>query len=80
MIIDDSIFVIGSYNFGKKSDLFDYESIVIIRCPQVAARANQVFQKDLALSQPIDSNEILQWYFDPFYHFVGHLQINFMPA
>lgn len=80
MIIDSNIFVIGSYNFGKKSDLFDYESIVIIRSPEIAERANQVFQKDLTLSQPVHSNEILQWYFDPIYHFVGHLQINFMPA
>lgn len=80
MIIDNSIFVIGSYNFGKKSDLFDYESIVIIRCPQVAEQADRVFQKDLTLSQPVDSNRILQWYFNPVHHFVGHLQINFMPA
>lgn len=53
---------------------------MIIRSPEIAARANQVFQKDLTLSQPVHSNEILQWYFDPIYHFVGHLQINFMPA
>ncbi|WP_348663913.1 phospholipase D-like domain-containing protein [Chlamydia vaughanii] len=80
MIVDDRFFVIGSYNFGKKSDLFDYESIVVIDSPEVAAKANQVFQKDLTLSKPVSSQEMLGWYFDPIHHLIGHLQINFMPA
>ncbi|AGE74936.1 exported protein [Chlamydia psittaci Mat116] len=80
MIVDDRVFVIGSYNFGKKSDLFDYEGIILIDSPEVAAKANVVFKKDLSLSKPVEHSEILDWYFDPMYNLLGHLQINFMPA
>ncbi|WP_172600743.1 phospholipase D-like domain-containing protein [Chlamydia abortus] len=80
MIVDDRVFVIGSYNFGKKSDLFDYEGIILIDSPEVAAKANVVFKKDLSLSKPIENSEIFGWYFDPVYNLLGHLQINFMPA
>ncbi|BAE81422.1 phospholipase D proteinase [Chlamydia felis Fe/C-56] len=80
MIVDQRFFVIGSYNFGKKSDLFDYESIVVIDSPEVAERADTVFKKDLSLSKPVANSEIFQWYFDPIHNLIGHLQINFMPA
>ncbi|WP_375793261.1 phosphatidylserine/phosphatidylglycerophosphate/cardiolipin synthase family protein [Chlamydia sp. 12-01] len=80
MIVDERFFVIGSYNFGKKSDLFDYESIVVIDSPEVARKANIVFKKDLSLSKPVDNSEIFDWYFNPVHNLIGHLQINFMPA
>ncbi|QVE48904.1 phosphatidylserine/phosphatidylglycerophosphate/cardiolipin synthase family protein [Chlamydia crocodili] len=80
MIVDDCVFVIGSYNFGKKSDLFDYESIVVIDSPEVAQKADIVFKKDLRLSKPVDNSEIFDWYFNPVRNLMGHLQINFMPA
>lgn len=80
MIVDDRIFVIGSYNFGKKSDLFDYESIMVIDSPEVAKRANAVFNKDLSLSKPVSHQDIYDWYFHPIHHVIGHLQINFMPG
>ncbi|WP_035416664.1 phospholipase D-like domain-containing protein [Chlamydia pneumoniae] len=80
MIIDDEIFVIGSYNFGKKSDAFDYESIVVIESPEVAAKANKVFNKDIGLSIPVSHGDIFSWYFHPVHHTLGHLQLTYMPA
>ncbi|ANH79168.1 phospholipase D family protein [Candidatus Chlamydia sanziniae] len=80
MIVDDAIFVIGSYNFGKKSDLFDYESILVIESPEVAQKAKKVFEKDKTLSRKVENAEILDWYFHPVHYTVGHLQRNLMPG
>ncbi|WP_201456797.1 phosphatidylserine/phosphatidylglycerophosphate/cardiolipin synthase family protein [Chlamydia sp. 17-3921] len=80
MIIDESTFVIGSYNFGMKSDVFDYESIVVIHSPEVVEKAQKVFKKDKKLSRKISEEDIFSWYFHPVHHVVGHLQISFMPC
>ncbi|WP_239923166.1 phospholipase D-like domain-containing protein [Candidatus Chlamydia corallus] len=80
MIVDDAIFVIGSYNFGKKSDAFDYESIVVIESPEVAAKALKVFNKDIGLSISVSQEDIFYWYFHPVHHTLGHLQLTYMPA
>lgn len=80
MLVDDRIFVIGSYNFGKKSDACDYETIVVIESPEVAMKAKEIFAVDEQLSTLIAPEQISQWFFHPMYHFIGHLEVNFMPA
>ncbi|SPN73570.1 cardiolipin synthetase,cardiolipin synthase [Chlamydia serpentis] len=80
MIIDNSIFVIGSYNLGKKSDAFDYESIVVIESAEVAEKAAKIFAKDIGLSRLVDKGDIFSWYFHPVHHTLGHLQLTYMPA
>lgn len=80
MLIDDHTFVIGSYNLGKKSDECDYESIVVIQSPEVVQAIEQIVMTDEALSVLVPHEQIYQWYFHPLHHFVGHLEINFMPA
>ncbi|EPP34365.1 PLD-like domain protein [Chlamydia ibidis] len=79
-MIADDVFVIGSYNFGRKSDICDYESIMVIESPEVVRRAIKVFDKDKTLSTQVQPRDSLDWYFHPVHHVVGHLQINFMPA
>lgn len=80
MLIDDDIFVIGSYNLGKKSDECDYESIVVIQSPEVVRQVEKIFMIDEHLSEEITYEQIYQWYFHPLHHFIGHLEVSFMPA
>lgn len=80
MVIDDQVFVIGSYNFGKKSDSCDYEAIVVIESPEVVRKAEEIFLLDEQLSVPVPPEQISQWFFHPMYHFIGHLEVSFMPA
>ncbi|AEB41649.1 phospholipase D-like domain-containing protein [Chlamydia pecorum] len=79
MIVDGATFAIGSYNFGMKSDEFDYESLVVIESEEVAKKALKVFEKDRTLSRKVSEAEIFSWYFHPLHHVIGHLQLNFMP-
>ncbi|MBQ8498315.1 phosphatidylserine/phosphatidylglycerophosphate/cardiolipin synthase family protein [Chlamydia sp.] len=80
MLVDDHIMVIGSYNFGKKSDVCDYECIVVIESEEVVAKAQAVFEKDLTLSKLVTGEEIINWYFDPVNYCLGHLEDKYMPA
>ncbi len=77
MIVDDEIVVVGSYNLGLKSDLSDYETIMVIESSEAAAAANQVFARDLAHSRPITHEEACNWYFDPGTSYLGELQRRF---
>lgn len=74
MIIDDQIFVVGSYNLGTKSHLCDYESIMVIESPEVAQAINKVHQRDLEHSREISYKEAIKWYFDPKTSYLGELQ------
>ncbi len=80
MLVDDEIFVIGSYNFCKKSHDIDYESIIVIRSKEFARKAGKIFEKDRSLSRRITCEQAMEWYFDPTYYILGSLQLNFMPA
>ncbi|WP_213357849.1 phospholipase D-like domain-containing protein [Chlamydiifrater phoenicopteri] len=80
MLVDDEIFIIGSYNFCKKSHNIDYESVIVIRSKEFARKANKIFQKDKSLSRKISCEQAVEWYFDPTYYILGSLQVNFMPA
>lgn len=80
MIVDEHILVIGSYNLGRKSDQCDYECVVVIDDAEVARQALQIFSKDKTLSIPVFSQEVFDWYFDPFYHLLGNAEVQFMPA
>ena len=80
MLVDDRVLVIGSYNFGKKSDECDYECIVVIESPEAVARAQLVFEKDLGLSKKVTYDEIINWYFDPMNYCLGYLEDKYMPA
>ncbi|AAF39396.1 phosphatidylserine/phosphatidylglycerophosphate/cardiolipin synthase family protein [Chlamydia muridarum str. Nigg] len=80
MLVDNRVLVIGSYNFGKKSDVCDYECIVVIESEEAVAKAQVVFEKDLTLSKRATYDEIINWYFDPMNYCLGYLENKYMPA
>ena len=66
MIIDDAILVVGSYNIGHKSDIADYELILVIESEKVCEEARAIFEREIALSVEITPSQARSWYFDPF--------------
>jgi|GEM_PF-1294379 len=74
MVVDDDLFVVGSYNFGTKSDSSDYELILVIESKEIAAEALRVFQVDVDHSVEIRSTEARSWYFNPWYSYLGYTQ------
>ncbi|MCH9627226.1 MAG: Cardiolipin synthase [Chlamydiales bacterium] len=77
MIIDDHSFVVGSYNLGLKSDLSDYETVMVIQSPEAVVAINEVFARDLAHSRLVTPEEACGWYFDPGTSYLGELQRRF---
>lgn len=80
MLVDDHILVIGSYNFGKKSNDCDYECIVVIDSKEAVSKAQVVFEKDLRLSKSVTHDDIINWYFDPVHYCLGYLEQRYMPS
>jgi phosphatidylserine/phosphatidylglycerophosphate/cardiolipin synthase-like enzyme len=65
MVVDDAILVIGSYNLGRKSDIGDYELILVIESEKVCQHALEIFEREIALSIEITPGQARKWYFDP---------------
>ncbi len=80
MIVDGRTFLIGSYNFSEKSHSCDYECIVTIESKEVAKAAQEIFARDVSLSQRVDARDVFNWYFDIRYHFLGGLEESLFPA
>ncbi len=64
MLVDDQIFVIGSYNLGYKSHYGDYEAIIEIDSLAVAAQVKHIMAADCRKSRKCDRAELSNWYFD----------------
>jgi len=77
MIIDGKKSIVGSYNLGTRSDMGDYEIILSIDSPEVAADMKRIHEKDLKYSREISDAEARRWYFDPVYAFLGEAQKRF---
>jgi phosphatidylserine/phosphatidylglycerophosphate/cardiolipin synthase-like enzyme len=77
MIVDGKTSIVGSYNFGKRSEFGDYEMILRIDSSSIAAAIKQVYAKDLTLSNNISSEQARLWYFDPVITCLGELQKRF---
>lgn len=80
MIVDEKIFVVGSYNFCLKSNNIDQEVILIIKSSELAKKARKIFEKDKSLSQKLTVEEILEWHFNLYYHSQGFLQSKYLPS
>lgn len=74
MIIDNSIFLLGSYNLGLKSAYGDYELVLVFDSPEMAQEAKKIHMRDLEHSRKISLEEALHWYFDPCCSYYGELQ------
>lgn len=74
MVIDRQIVLIGSYNLGRKSDLYDYELIVKIDSKEAAELVLKILERDKMFSIQISSKQALEWYFDPLKNYLGALQ------
>ena len=79
MVLDKKTLVIGSYNFGLKSDMGDYELILIIHSPEIAKQALQVYEVDKKFSTQITPAQACKWYFSPSTSYIGALQRQFHP-
>lgn len=77
MIIDNKKFVVGSYNLGTRSDLGDYELVMVIENPEVIQDVLKVHRKDLQFSKEITPKEAREWYFDPVKSYLGEIQRRF---
>ncbi len=74
MIVDNRYSLIGSYNFGKKSHYGDYEVVVDIDSPLVAAQFLEAMEDDIAQSRPCCETEAKTWHEDWLYRVVNQLQ------
>lgn len=74
MVIDRKIAVIGTYNLGKRSDLGDYEVILVIESPEIAKAILKVHERDKSLSEEISPWTAKEWYFDPVKSYMGSVQ------
>ncbi len=77
MLIDNTTFVVGSYNLGQKSAYGDYELILVIEDDKVIEDVKKVHEKDLKHSRKVTPKEAYDWYFDPFTAYIGQLQRQF---
>lgn len=74
MVVDKRFLVIGSYNLGKRSHLYDYEGILVVDSEDIAAHALEVLEEDKKFSEKISSQMAMDWYFNPFLFYLGTLQ------
>lgn len=74
MVIDRNITVVGSYNLGKRSDLGDFEAILVIESPKVAEAMLKVHERDKTFSEEITPATAKEWYFDPLKSYMGAAQ------
>lgn len=77
MVIDGRYSVIGSYNLGYRSDIGEYEMIVIFDAQEIANDLKKVHEKDLSYSIEISPKEISGWYFDPLKQALANIQRKF---
>lgn len=77
MIVDDEVFAVGSYNLGLKSHLSDYETLMVIRSPEVIKEINKVHDRDLQHSREVSHKEAVDWYFNPTTSYMGEIQKRF---
>ncbi|MCH9625515.1 MAG: Cardiolipin synthase [Chlamydiales bacterium] len=74
MLIDGKKAVVGSYNLGTRSDMGDYELIVVIDSAEITGDLKDVFNKDLTFSRRVTPEEARSWYFDPVKSYLGEVQ------
>lgn len=77
MIVDEDIFVLGSYNLGVKSHLADYETVMVIHSKEAVKAISKVYSRDLMHSKEVSTKEAIEWYFNPAYAYYGELQKRF---
>jgi len=77
MVVDGRFSIVGSYNLGYRSDMGDYELIVVSDSKEVAEDLKRVHDKDLNYSREISAKEACDWYFDPIKVSLGEMQKRF---
>jgi putative cardiolipin synthase len=74
MVVDKRYSVIGSYNLYSKSYYSDYEIILVVDSPKIAAQVFEVLKIDILHSMEITPDDAIAWYFDPIIAYKGALQ------
>lgn len=77
MMIDGKKSVIGSYNFGSRSDMGDYELILVWDSQELSNDLRKVHEKDIRHSRQIPPEDARRWYFDPVKVSLGEIQKRF---
>lgn len=77
MVVDRKYTVVGSYNFGLRSDISDFEQMVVIESERAAQECLEIINKDLQLSEEVSVEEAASWYFDPKIFYLGAAQRQF---
>lgn len=77
MVVDKRYVIIGGYNFGVKSDTYDFEAILSIDSEAIAKKVLEVFEEDKKHSIKITPTQARQWYFSPLTNFVAAFQMQF---
>jgi phosphatidylserine/phosphatidylglycerophosphate/cardiolipin synthase-like enzyme len=77
MVVDKQKVLVGSYNLGIRSDVADYETIMIVENPHLAQQMEDILLQDISLSEQISLKEARDWYFDLSICYVAELQKRF---
>jgi len=77
MVVDERYLVIGSYNFGMRSNYGDYELILVMDSPELCRQEMQIFKRDLEFSKEVEPVIARSWYFDPWISYLGGTQKQF---
>ncbi|MCH9609345.1 MAG: Cardiolipin synthase [Chlamydiales bacterium] len=77
MLVDQKELLIGSYNLGTRSATEDFEMVIVIDSPKLAAEAVERYRKDLLKSIEITPKEMRDWYFDPLISYKAEVQKTF---
>lgn len=78
MVVDGRYAIVGSYNFGAKSEYADYEVAVAIDSEAVAQKIIDLLTADKAKAKRVSTKKIISWYFDPFYSTMAWLEELFL--
>lgn len=66
-VIDNNITFIGSYNYGIKSQVSDFEVSLEVHSPAFATQVKTKLIADRSLSRKVSKDEALNYYYSPLY-------------
>lgn len=76
-VIDKQYTFIGSYNFGIRSHVGDFEINILIDSPEVAQDVLKVLERDKQFCKKVNPDDARKWYFDPITSYWGSVQLLF---
>ncbi|MEG0036664.1 MAG: phosphatidylserine/phosphatidylglycerophosphate/cardiolipin synthase family protein [Victivallaceae bacterium] len=74
LVVDRKSIIIGSYNLGRRSHLYDYEVVFKAESSKLANFLIKIMEEDIALSKKVTREEAESWQFNFGYHFLGTSQ------